>query len=419
MKKRETNEKLIFSHKGILSSIDMILCCINSATGLGVLKLGAVFTSGLISAIFLLPITCFLSFYSFKLLILAAEPCHQGTFEEIWTSVFSQKTVIIPVLVSVFATLLSIITYIREIELYSITILSKIYLLTTEEHDSVVSSLEKYKMLVGSVVFILFMIPVSFMTHIRTMAVISYVSNVFFVLFMLYLVAMFGYEVKKNGFDPNHSFHFFTIKTNFAKSLSTSIFAYNFHPLTYPGIRHVKNCTRSNLIRIIAISMIIVLVNYIIVGAFSYLTFFDKNKSGVILDYYPEGTKTEKILAIIGRIFSFGFVLLTIPFRLNACRYVILNTITNSSSFPTDIWTFLGLIISLLALCLGNLSSEYLNILFIFSDLLASFQLFIFTPTLYLRANGTKDKFNTFMSIFFLFIGLVTIAFMIVYDGFY
>lgn len=418
--KKKTNEKPIFLQKGILGTFDTICCCINSTVGLGVLKIGAEFTSGLLVAFILLFIICFLSFYSFKLFILSASACQESTMEEIWGKIFSKKTVFIPVFISVLSTLLSMITYMKEIQASTIKIFRKITILLTEDQENIFSTFEAYKMLIGCFVFVFFLIPVCIMKHLKTMAIFSFVSICFFILFIIYMAVIFGYEVKKVGFDPNNSFRVVQLKGTLPKSLSTAIFAFNFYPLTYPGLRHVKNSTKSHLLTIIGMSMIAILISYIIVGLFSYLSYFDKNKIGVVLDYIPENSNSEKIMAIIGHIISLGFILLTIPFRLNACRFVILNTINDSSSFPADIWTFLGIIISLLALVLGNLTEKYLNILFIFSDVMASFLLFMFSPLFYLKTNGVRDNlFNVIMSVLFLIIGVITTVFMVLYDGFF
>lgn len=414
---QKSNEKPIFRQKGILSSKDMIICCVNSAVGVGILKMGAAFTSGLIVSILVLFIVCFLSYYSFKLLVLSAAKCHESTFEEIWKSEFSSKTIIVPVFFTSFSMLLSMVSYMREIQSSAITICSKILVVATDQSDSITPKLQTYKMLVGSAVFVLFLIPVCCVAHVSSLVTMSYVSNCFLFLFLIYLIVMFGYEVKRVGFDPKHNFKLYQFKGHLTTCLSTTIFAFNIHPLTYPGMKHVKDSTQSNLLLIFRITMIIIMANYFIAGLFSYLTYFDEN-TGIILDYYPENTETEKILMIIGRILAFGFILLTIPFRLNACRYVILSSISDILSFPPEIWTFTGIIISLLALSLANLTEKFLTTLFIFSNIMASFLLFIFTPIFYLKANGTSDHLHAFISISFLVIGVISIIVIILVDGF-
>lgn len=419
MKKKNSQEKPIFIERGVLSSADMICCCLNSAIGLGSLKLGATFTIGLISTFILFIIIWFLSFYSLKLLVLSASFYRESTFEEIWKSAFSRSTVFIPGIISILSSLADMTAYIQAIQSSIISICTKIIVFVSDESDEMVMNLEPYKMLFGSAIFILFLLPVCIATSTRTIVILSYISISFIILFTFFVIGAFGFLVKKYGYDPDHSFKFFNPKGNFAKSISTSVFAFTFYPLTYPGIRHVKDSTKYNLTKIFLITMIIIFIYYSIIGTFSYLTFFDKNLNGTVLDYYPENSKTEKIISIFGNIIALIYILFTIPFRLNSCRYIILNAISNNSTFPPDIWAFMGITMAILSLALANFSDKFLNILFIISDVMASFLLFIFTPLYYLRAFGFQDRFNSFISIVLLIAGVLTIIFMIIYDGFY
>lgn len=419
MQYKKTQEKPIFMQRGMLSSVDMAFCCINSAVGLGSLKLGAIFTIGFLSSYILFIIIWFLNFYSLKLLVLSANYYHESTFEEIWKSAFSRTTMFIPAIISILSSLVDMTAYVQAIQSSVISICSKIVVLVSDEADQITSDFIEYKMLIGCAVFILFLLPVCFTASPSSMAIISYFSVSFILIFTLYVIFMFAYLVKKNGFDPTHSFSLFKVKGNYAKSLSTLVFAFTFYPLTYPGIRHAKESTKSSLTRMFLFTMIFILVDYLIIGTFSYLTFFDKNVNGTILNYYPENSKSEKILSIFGHIISLIYILLTIPFRLNSCRYIILNAINGASTFPNDIWIFIGVIMALFALSFANLTDNYLNILFIISDVMASFLLFIFTPLFYLKAYKCSEGFNAFMSILLLIFGVLTAALMIVYDGFY
>lgn len=419
MKTTNNREKPIFSERGTLRPFDMICCCINSAVGLGSLKLGAIFSIGIFPTYILLIVIWFLSYYSLRLLVLSANYYHESTFEEIWRAAFNRATMFIPSTVSILSSLVDMTAYVQAIQSSVISICEKIFLLFTDDSGHIFTEFEQYKMLIGCAIFFVFLLPVCFTINPSTMSILSYFSVTFILLFTLYVISMFAYLVKKYGFDPNHSFSFFNPKGNYAKSLSTLIFAFTFYPLTYPGIRHVKNSTQKNLTRIFLITMIIILVDYLIIGTFSYLSFLGKNLNGSVLNFYPENTQTEKILSVFGHLLSLVYVLLTIPFRLNSCRYIILNAISGSTTFPIDTWVLVGILMSLFALSFGNLTDFFLNILFIISDVMASFLLFIFTPIYYLKAYGFNDKFRGFMSVLLLIVGVLATVFMIVYDGFY
>lgn len=417
MKVNQSKEKPIFKQKGTLKPLDMICCCINSAIGLGSLKLGAIYNIGLLSTYALSLLIWFFTFYSLKLLVLSATFYEESTFEEIWRLAFSKVTMFIPGTVSILSSLVDMIGYVKSIQESVISILRKILILFSEEKMEISTEFENYKMIIGCFVFVLFLLPVCFTVSLNAMSVLSYISVCAIFLFTIYVIAMFFYLMKKNGFDVNHNFSLVNLKGNYAKSLSTLVFAFTFYPLTYPGIRHVKNSSRQNLTKIFFWSMIFIFFDYAIIGTFSYLSFFEKNNNGTILDYYPEDTETEKILSILGNILSLVYVLMTIPFRLNSCRYIILNAISNATMFPVDIWVFVGVIISLFALSLANLTDEIVDVLFVISDVMSSLLLFIFTPIYYLKAFKFSNKCNAFMSILLLIIGALTTAFMITYDG--
>lgn len=412
-------EKPIFARRGPLTSVDFIFCCLNSAISFGVLKLGAVFTAGIVFSYIILIVISILSYFSLKLFVMAAAYYHESTFEEIWNAAFSKYTLFIPIIASVFSSLVNMITYFGEIQSAAISIWLKILKLHKHDYDTQISDLESYKMLIGCCIFIVFILPVCFSISIRSMAIISYFALICVLIFILYIVFMFAYFVKKDGFDPTHSIKCFQFGHQFMKSLLTLIFAFEFYPLTYPGLRDFQNSTPSNLYRTFIIVIFLIFVIYSIIGTFCYLTFFDRNNKGIILDYFPSDTKVEKIFLIIGRFVTFFFVINTIPFRLNACRYIILNTFNSTTSFPPEIWTFMGIVISLFALALSNLTSEYLDYLEIINNIMAAFLLYIIPPLLYIKAYKTSNRAMFCISILLLVIGIASSIAIIVFKGFF
>lgn len=415
----KTKEKPIFTRKGPLSSVDFIFCCLNSAISFGVLKLGAVFTSGLIMTYIILIIVSALSYFSLRLFVLAASFYHESTFEEIWRAAFPKVTLIIPITASIFSSLVNIITYLREIQAAVISIWYKILKLHKHDYETDSSELSSYKMLIGCCILIVLILPLCFTISIHSMAILSYFSMICVFIFIIYVVFMFAYLVKKVGFDPTHSIKYFQFGDQFIKSLLTLIFAFEFYPLTYPGLRDCQNSTPSSLSKSFIVINLSILIIYSVIGTFCYLTFFDQNNKGIILDYYPTNTKAEQILLIIGRIVTFFFVLCTIPFRLNSCRYIILNTFNSTTSFPPEIWTFMGIIISVFSLALSNLTNEYLNCLEVINNVMAAVLLYIIPPLLFIKAYKTTYPGLFAAAIVLLIIGFTSSISIIVYKGFY
>ena len=151
-------------------------------------------------------------------------------------------------------------------------------------------------------------------------------------------------------------------------------------------------------------------------GTISSLTFFDENTGGIILDYYPTDSKKNELLLIIGHIFTFVYIMLTVPVVLNPARYILLNIINRKDTFPKDIWSLIGITLSLISLTLANAPADISDIIFIITDLLTLALLFIFPPVLYLRAYRTKNKLHLAGAIFEILVGIASISFMIYLD---
>lgn len=268
----------------------------------------------------------------------------------------------------------------------------------------------------GLVIFIVLCVPASISTDLKFVVITSYISLAFFFCLLIYVIVRFCVMVSRDGFDPNHRFKLFDVKDNISSSISSLTYAYLFYPFAWPGLRHARNSTVKGLTNMFAATIIIAFILYSIMGTFSYLSFFNENTGGIILDYYPSDTTTNEILLIIGHIFTFVYILLTVPVVLNPARYILLNCINKRDSFPTEIWALIGITLSLISLFLANTPDRISDIIFIITDLLTLILLFIFPPIFYLRGFGTKNKLHFVGSIFEILIGLALISFMIYLD---
>ena len=384
--------------------------------GTGVLRLGSAFNSGLIFTHILNILVAIVSFYSLKLFVLAASCYHESTFEEIWSSAFSRKTVFIPALCSILSSLSNIMSYLGYLQDSIINIISNFILLFDNEGHDLIDSIQKYKILFGFFIVIVLCLPASLSNDLRFIVITSYISITFFLCVFIYIIGRFAAIVVKDGFDPYHRFRLFDVKNHISDSISSLTYSYLFYPFAWPGLRHAKNTTARNFTNMFFTTILISFILYSIIGTFSYLSFFDQNTGGIILDYYPMGTGTNEILLIIGHMFTFLYILLTVPVVLNPARYILLNIINMKDSFPKDIWSLTGITLSLISLILANMPENITDILFIITDLLTLLLLFIFPPVLYLRGYGTKNKFHFAGAIFEMIIGLALISFMIYLD---
>ncbi|KAK8897992.1 hypothetical protein M9Y10_000237 [Tritrichomonas musculus] len=409
-------EKLIFPHHGSLNFPEFVACFLNSMIGTGVLRLGSAFNSGIIFTHILNIFIAVISFYSLKLFVLAASCYHESTFEEVWSVAFTRKLMFIPAICSILSSFSNIMSYLGYLQSSLVQIISYIILLVNKDGQDIIRSMEQYSILFGLVIFIVLCVPASISTDLKFVVITSFISLAFFFCLLIYVIVRFCVMVSRDGFDPNHRFKLFDVKDNISSGISSLTYAYLFYPFAWPGLRHARNSTVKGLTNMFAATIIIAFILYSIMGTFSYLSFFNENTGGIILDYYPSDTTTNEILLIIGHIFTFVYILLTVPVVLNPARYILLNCINKRDSFPTEIWALIGITLSLISLFLANTPDRISDIIFIITDLLTLILLFIFPPIFYLRGFGTKNKLHFVGAIFEILIGLALISFMIYLD---
>lgn len=415
--KRDINEdKYIFTRIGTLNSVEFICCILNSIIGSGALRLGSSFNSGIIFSHILNIFVALVSIYSVRLFVYAAAYYHESTFEEIWSVAFSNKTKIIPAICSVLSSFTNVMSYLSFLQNSFVQILSMLILLINEEAQETVDQIERYSLLIGLGIIVIFCVPICMSSNLRLVAVLSFISLFFFGGVFIYIIARFIEKVCKDGFDPNHRLKLFDIKDNISTSISSLTYAYLFYPFAWPGLRHSRKPTVKNLLNAFNITILITFIIYTIMGTFSYLTFFDENTGGVILDYYPSNTKTNQVLMLVSHIFVFIYIMFTIPVVLNPSRYIILNYINKKDEFPLEIWSLIGITLSLISLLLANFPDNITDIIYNIADILTLSLLFIFPPILYLKGYGKSNKLHLVGAIFEIILGAAVISFMLYLD---
>lgn len=417
--KRELlEEPPIFSTRGTLSTIDMLFYLLNSGIGSGTLHMGEIFHSGLLFSYILLLIFGFVTFLSTRLFVLAAAKYHQSTFEEIWIASFGKITVFIPAAFSLVSSICNIISYTQFAQTALIKIISMIIVLINEESVDTVAEIESHKFLVGLIVCVIYYIPFSFSRQVNFLSVASYINVFTFILFIIYVIVRSALRLVDDGFDPYKKFQLFNVSKDVYSSLSSTIFSFLIFPIAFPGLRHVKNSSPTNLKKIFGFTILIIFFFYLIMGTFDYFTFYGWDRSGTILEYYLSKTETDKILLIVGYFLALIYVSCTTPICINVCRYVTMNLIQSFNFFTMDIWILLGITFSFVSVALSGLDDEYLDIVFLIGHIMAACVQYIFPAILYIRAYKVTQKLNFATSIFVMIIGIGCVAFMIYYDIF-
>lgn len=392
LKTEKGDDKPIFRRLGSLNFVDFMFYCLNLAIGTGALRLGTAFISGFLFSHLLNTFVACVTLYSLKLYVLSAAYYQENTFEDMWRKAFPKYTLFIPAVCSIVKPLQTCISYLAYLQGAVVNILTQIIHLIDPDEDEIISKLPNYKLLIGFLLILVIWVPTSFSVNVRYNVHISYISITLFLVVFVYIIAEFIVIVKRDGFDPQKRFKLFDLKDHVTSSIMAFAFAYNLYPFSWPGLRNHKDPSMKSLSNTFIISIFTCYILYALVGTFSYLTFFD-TKSGTIIDLYPSDTFVEKLLIIVGNVFTFIYILFTIPLRLNGCRYNLLNTVHKRSEFSPDVWGPTGIIVALVALVFANSDAEIRSYISAAGDVLTIILMFI-TTVLYLRGYGTSIKLH-------------------------
>lgn len=156
--------------------------------------------------------------------------------------------------------------------------------------------------------------------------------------------------------------------------------AYLMYPLCYPGIRHIHHLTPRKANYLFLIVTLVCWFLYDIFGIFGYLTLFNTNEGGVILDYYPQNT-----LVLVANIALFVGILFTTQNALNPARYTIIQYIYAKEDIPYVIWVTLGIAVYFVAMFLSTLKGIVADAISSIGDALSPVLLFIIPPVLYIK----------------------------------
>lgn len=406
----------LFRNFGNVKFIDFVVYCLNVAIGSGALKLGYAFRAGLLFSIIINIIVAILSFYSLHLYALAASHYHSGTFKDIWKSAFSEWSSDILAIANVLFALINVMGYYQFLQGSAMTIIRLMLRISTTDENKTLDTVSHYQFLIGFIITIVFSCPFCLSLNQQTVILVSYISMGAFILLVLYVIVRFSVTVSKDGFDPNHEFKLIDFPDYAVGCISSFILAYMIYPLEWPNLKDSRNGSKKGLTYLFSTIIISCFTLYLLMGIFSYFSFFSKNTGGSILNFYPEDKISDLIFLIIGHILSFIMVLFTMLVRINVCRFSFIKIFDKSSKSNPDNWGPLGITFSFLGCTLSNCSSIVSDNLGKIGDLIAAFYMFFIPPIIYLRGHGKSKLFYLFMSIIELIVGCAAFIFLFYYD---
>jgi len=396
-------EAYIFpKYKNSLSKKQAITVLLNAAIGAGILRLGAGFRCGILLSLVMTTAACFLNLFALWMLAMSVSATKSSSFIEIWSTAIGRKTLFLPVIGCIGNSIILSKVYINLI------IGSIQSLLTNLGFDSNTAYVNQTSILV--VVYFVFVLPHVFNTSLTRIYHISIAANICLGYLMLHSIYWFIHDIRQYGFDPKNQLKYVSFDKNAVSLVNSLITAYSVFPISWPGVRHYDDLNYKSLISIFKIESLVCWVLYCTFGAVSYLTFFDKNTGGLILNYYPKGT-----MRLTGEVALALMIAFTLPIKINVARYSLMEIVFPVKSFIVDgnIWIPLGIVSTAISAFLSVTFGSIEKVMSIISQIASPSLVLLFPPILYLFSVPNKSFISTVGAMLHFIFGVTYITYIL------
>jgi amino acid permease len=401
----ENDKRIYRDYKYSITSSELLVCYLNAAVGSGILKLGTVFSCGLITSLVLCIITGFVNYYSLFLFLKAGQKTCSGSFEDIWVVLWGKKTGWICVFIAVLRKIINIKGYFSFI--YE-TIALLINTVSTDHSEWWFTD----RFSLSIIIILLFVIPLALFRTLNVVIILSYVKHFFLAVLFGMVIFFFSNVVRQYGFDPNHELVMWSLDKRAISCLTTVITSYFIYPIAYPGLNHMRSATVNKLNKMFILFIIICFFLNYIFGLFCYISLFGRNKGGTIINYFPDG-----VFKIVAQICLMMMIVTTIPVAISPVKYIILNFFSKIETIGFAIWFQIGVSIGVICALMANFTGDINKYFSIISDLLRPVIMCIFPAVFFLKCYGLSSKIHFILSIGMIILGIGFDA-LVIYDEF-
>lgn len=367
--------------------------------GTGPLKLGYAYKCGVVLASLLTILFAVFGFMASHLFLKTAAHHKASTFEEQWRAAFGKRTIIIPAVTSFSIFWILAIFYLQFL------VSSMTNIILESKRDVSPYLISPYVEM--GMIFFTFGIFTIYNYSVSALFRVSVIASFCIILLVIHTIYWFIRTCIEVGFDPTKSIKYFSIDDSLGDCIGSLLTAYCYQPLSFPGLRHIKDLTLKSGNRIFFFVMTIVCIIYLIFGITGYFTFFDKITSDLILNQYP-----KCFIVFIANIAVFVLILCSLPSVFSAARYSLLSTIFNQYEIDRYIWVTFGIVMFISGIAISTLSNRIKKIIYFLCNISAISVSYGMPSILYLKTYGMKEKINTALAIILIFVSAAGLSFM-------
>lgn len=322
---------------------------LNTAIGSGTLMVPYCFTCGVGTALIISFCFAVLAYLSLVLLIDSSQYCHKYEYQGLFSHCFGKRQL----------WMVNIVIFLVQ---YGSVMIYCHWLGRLMNHIFQFSNF-----ILGSNAFWIcaltafFVFPLTIFREISALQNFTFLTLIFIFILIVHALYWFIFDLKRDGFDPNHQFTFFNFKRYdvIITALSVNALAFHCHLNMFSSLEHLKHCTvkRAHLLCALVPASCFTLYNMF--GLFSYLNLFDNLKSGSSLEYYPHPNWFTKLAT--GGILV--VLIISSPLMNWSCRLSINDLIYKDKPMTNLRWITIGGLICLSAAFLAS-SSEKVRLFF-------------------------------------------------------
>lgn len=387
-----------------ISLSDFVLVMMKGSLGTYGLSLGYYFGCGIVLGIIICIVIGFISYYGMLLHLKCAAHCKCGSLNEICEKAIGPKSGIFVSIVSIYAMVTIIMTYLKQIVQLTQSLL---YQLVPGIPFYIVSPYFIFMM-----ILLLYFIPTNVSLSFKVITFQSKMGILMILLLVIHTIYWFVHFTITDGLINLEDVQLFAFNTRTIECVSSFTKAFVFAPFVYPGFRHMEIPTYNRWKKglIWAHSMMVII--YIIIGVFSYLTFPHINEPTLILYEYPQ----ESIIVSVAYAAMILMLLFTTILRLDPAKYLLFGMISNKIQ-PTHFYFVGGGVgIIFLSFMISLWRNKVTAIIPVVLDICAVCLVMIFPPVLYIKIRPPDHFIIMIGAVFTLAVGILAIIGIVLMD---
>jgi hypothetical protein len=325
-----------------MSGVEAAVVMMNIALGTGLLQIGVSFGCGMVLGLLMTVVFAFMSFYGIWLFIQAASAVRRGTYAQIAGASIGD-------LFSRICTVGAVLTSGLTIRGYMNVIVENVRALILVFVPGGLPTWLSDQFTLSIIACVVIFSPMCISRSLRLMFILSAVEMAV----LVFLLAHNVYQItQKAELLRTTKLVYFALNDKALPCMAALTMAYNFHPIAWPGLIHVRDTTTRGLTRIFMWVYVGVAVALALFGVSGYLANPLADSGTLVLDEFGDG-----VIVSVARIGVVVVMVCSIPPYMNAGQYSVALLFDDPDRTSHFTWASIGVLLLLGFASLGHETS--------------------------------------------------------------